>query len=122
MKTILTITLALLATFSLAGAELTGTDLAGTWKGSMNTQMGETTVNITIKPGAAVTGTIQAGEYEAPLDKVKVSGDRISFEMKMAFGTVYYEGTVSGDTMMLDVGGTQGDKYKLTCTRQSGSK
>src|SRR5207302_11471107 len=59
MRFLLIIAIAAMATFNLSAA-----DLAGTWKGSMNTQGGEVTVTITIKPGAALTGTIQAGEYE----------------------------------------------------------
>ena len=115
MRLLFIIAITLVATFSLTAA-----DLAGTWKGSMNTQAGETPVTITIRPGAALAGKVQAGEYEAPIENAKVSGDRISFEMKIGPGTVVYDGTVAGDEMRFDVTGTQGDKYTLVCKRQSG--
>jgi len=112
MRLLLIIAITLVATFSLTAA-----NLAGTWKGSMNTQGGEVAVTITIQPGATLTGKVQAGEYEAPIENAEVSGDKISFEMKIGPGTVRYEGTVAGDEIRFDVTGTQGDKYKLVCKR-----
>jgi len=113
MRLALIIAIGAMATFSLIAA-----DLAGTWKGSMSTQGGETAVTITIKPGEALAGKIQAGEYESEIENARISGDKISFEMKIGPGTVAFEGTVSGDEMKFDVTGTQGDKYKLICTRK----
>ncbi len=121
MKAVLIILLAAMATLTLIAADLTGNDLAGVWKGSMNTQAGPATVTITVKPGTALTGTIQAGEYEVPISNAKISGNRVTFEMKIGFGTVAYDGIVSGDEIQFDVTGTQGDNYKLVCKRQ-GSK
>lgn len=112
----------IIAITAMAAFDLIAADLAGTWKGSMTTQGGETVVTITIKPGATLSGKVQAGEYEAIIENAKVSGDEISFEMKIGPGTVMYQGTVSGSEMKFDVTGTQGDKYKLTCTRQSAGK
>jgi hypothetical protein len=112
----------IMAISAMAAFSLIAADLAGTWKGSMNTQAGDTQVTITIKPGAALAGKVQAGEYETDIVNGKISGDEISFEMKIGPGTVSYQGNVSGNEMKLDVVGTQGDKYKLVCTRQSGSK
>ena len=85
----------------------------------MSTQVGKTEVTITIKPGADLAGKIQAGEYESDITNGKISGDEIYFEMNIGPGTIAYQGKVSGDQMKLDVAGTQGDIYKLTCTRQS---
>ncbi len=113
MRLLLISAMAVMATFNLAAA-----DLAGIWKGSMNTQAGETAVIITIKPGAPLAGRVQAGEYEAPIENAKNSGDKLSFEMRIGPGTVTYDGTVSGDQMKFDVTGTQGDHYTLTCARQ----
>lgn len=122
MKLISIIVLTAIATLIMTAADLKGSDLAGIWKGSMSTQGGATDVAITIKPGADITGTIQAGEYESPIQNAKTSGDKLYFEMKMAFGTVYYDGAVSGNELRFTVTGTQGDKYALTCTRQTGGK
>ena len=57
---------------------------------------------------------------EAPIENAKISGDGVFFEMKIAPGTLTFDGTVSGDEIKFDVTGTQGDKYKLVCKRQSG--
>jgi hypothetical protein len=113
MRVLLIIAIAAMATFSLIAA-----DLAGTWKGSMETQMGETAVTITIQPGAALAGTVQAGEYDGPIENSKVSGDKISFETNFGPGKVTFDGTVAGDELKLNVTGTQGNKYTLICKRQ----
>ena len=56
LRLLLILTITGLITFSLNAA-----DLAGTWKGSMETQMGNTEVTITFQPGAALAGTVRAG-------------------------------------------------------------
>jgi hypothetical protein len=105
--------LAFTATLSLIAA-----GVAGTWKGSMETQMGNTEVVITIEPGAALAGNVKAGEYEAPIENGRLAGDKLSFEINIDPGKVTYEGTVAGDEMKLNVTGTQGNKYLLICKRQ----
>lgn len=100
-------------TFSLFAA-----DLAGTWKGSMETQMGPTSITITFEPGKLLTGKVQAGEYEGSIENAKLAGENLSFASNIGPGTLKFEGTVAGDQMNLDVTGTQGDKYKLICKRQ----
>ena len=106
------------AAMAILALSLFGADLAGTWKGSMETQMGQTDITITFQTGATATGKVQAGEYEGPIEKVKLAGESISFEANIAPGTLTFEGTVAGDEMKLDVTGTQGNKYKLVCKRQ----
>ena len=113
MRSLLLFVIALLATFSLVAA-----DLSGTWKGSMETQIGPTDVAITIRPGTALAGTIHAGEYEGMIENAKLDGDKISFETTIGPGKVAFEGTIAADEMKLDVTGTQGDHYKLICKRQ----
>lgn len=93
-------------------------DLAGTWKGSMDTQIGKTEVVIAFKPGPAVTGTVKMEAYEGLIEKGKLAGDRISFEVNIEPGKVTFEGVVAGDEIRFTVTGTQGDKYSLICARQ----
>jgi hypothetical protein len=107
-----------LALGAIAALTLAAADVAGVWKGSMETQLGDTEVVITIEPGATLTGKVQAGQYEAPIENGKLAGDRISFEINIDPGKVVYEGTVSGDEMKLNVTGTQGNKYELICKRE----
>lgn len=108
----------ILALTAMAAVSLSAADLAGTWKGSMETQMGASEVVITIQSGSGLAGRVRAGEFEAAIEKGRVDGDKISFEMNIEHGKVRYEGTVAGDEMKLNVTGTQGDKYVLVCKRQ----
>ncbi|MBI4893165.1 MAG: hypothetical protein HY821_21255 [Acidobacteria bacterium] len=102
----------------LSGLNLFAADVSGTWKGTMTTQMGATELTITIKPGTPLTGELRADEYSGPIENAKLAGNKISFESNIGPGKLVVEGTVAGDEMKLNVTGTQGDKYKLTCKRQ----
>jgi hypothetical protein len=110
--------LSIIAICAIATLCLNAADLAGTWKGSMQTQMGDTEVAITFRPGAALAGTVVIAQYEAPIEKAKSDGDKISFEINIEPGRLTFEGTVAGDGMKLNVTGTQGDKYLVVCKRQ----
>ena len=114
MKLLSIIAIVTMATFSLNAA-----DLAGTWKGSMETQMGKTDVTITLTQGAALAGKVKVGDYEAPIEKAELDGDRLAFEMNIEHGKIAFDGTVGVDEMKFTVTGTQGDKYSLICKRQS---
>ena len=107
------VALAAMMTFSLSAADLTGT-----WKGSMNTQAGNTQVVLTIQPGSTLAGKVQLAEYEGSIQNGNLAGDKISFETTIEHGKVSFEGTVATDQMELNVVGTQGDRYKLICVRQ----
>jgi hypothetical protein len=87
---------------------LLAADLAGTWNGSMPTKEGTMEIIVTIKPGTALIGKVQVGEYES----------EIAFAMKIGTDTVTYTGKVSANGMKLDVVGTQGAQYKPVCTRK----
>jgi hypothetical protein len=114
MRPLSVIVIAACMTFSLAAA-----DLAGTWKGSMRTQMGESEVIITIQPGSSLTGKVKLADYEGEIQNGKLAGEKISFETTIEPGKVGFEGTVAADQMQLNVVGTQGDPYKLICVRQN---
>jgi hypothetical protein len=105
--------IAAMMTSSLAAA-----DLAGSWKGSMQTQMGESQVILTIQPGPGLAGKIKLADYEGVIEKGKLAGDKISFETTIEPGKVSFDGTVAADQIELNVIGTQGDQYKLVCQRQ----
>jgi hypothetical protein len=104
--------------FSLVAADSAGTNLAGIWKGSMETQAGTSEVTITFQPGAAIAGTVQADQYKGRIDKATLEGDSIYFEVSIEPGTLVYEGTVAGDEIRFTVTGIQGNKYSLICKRQ----
>jgi hypothetical protein len=91
---------------------------AGTWKGSMDTQMGKVEMTITFQAGTALAGTVKSDQFDAPVEKAKLDSDRISFEIHIEYGKVAFEGTVADSEMKLTVTGTTGNKYPLNCTRQ----
>ena len=101
-----------------APAQVATADLAGTWKGTMETQMGPVENIITIEAGEPFAGSVKAGEFEARIEKAKREGNGISFQITIQYGTVAYEGTVSGDEMKLIVTGTTGNKMALIAKRQ----
>jgi hypothetical protein len=113
MRLLSLVVLAAMMTFSLTAADLTGT-----WKGSMETQMGNTQVIITIQPGPGLAGKVKVGDYDGALEKGKLAGDKISFETNVEPGKLTFEGTVAADQMELNVTGTQGNQYTLVCQRQ----
>jgi hypothetical protein len=110
--------LSIIAISAIVTVGLNAADPAGTWKGSMQTHMGDTGVAITLRPGAALAGTVVIAEYQGPIEKAKSDGDKINFEINIEPGRLTFEGTVAGDEMKLNVTGTQGDKYLLICKRQ----
>ncbi|GAB4244342.1 MAG: hypothetical protein Kow00109_20240 [Acidobacteriota bacterium] len=109
--------LGVLVAMLLSGA-LQAADLAGTWKGTMDTQMGPTDVTIVIEPGEKLKGRVYAADFAADIENGKIEGDRFSSEIHIVYGTSKFEGTVSGDEMKLTVTGVYGDKYELVCKRQ----
>jgi len=107
------------ALVAVMASGLQAADLAGTWKGSMETQNGSVEMTIALKPGPALAGTVKSDQFaEAPIENAKIDGDKISFEINISYGKLVFEGAVSGDEMKLTVTGTQGNKYPLRCTRQ----
>jgi len=97
---------------------LTAADLAGTWKGTMETQMGPVETIITLQAGEALAGTVKMADFEGKIEKAKLEGDKISFEINIQYGTVSFAGTVSGDEMKLNVTGTTGSMMTLIAKRQ----
>src|SRR5215831_6986346 len=106
MRLLLIMAIAAMMTFTLNAA-----DLAGTWKGPIETQMGTMDVTITIQRGASLAGQVNAGQYEGAIENGKVDGDKISFEANIDPGKLAFEGTVTGDEMKLNMTGTQGTRY-----------
>ena len=99
-------------------AHAAAADLAGVWKGTMETQIGPAETTITIEAGSALAGKVQVMTYEGRIEKGTVDGEKISFEISIEPGTIAYAGTVKGDEMTLEVTGTRGDKMSLVARRQ----
>jgi hypothetical protein len=77
-------------------------DLAGTWKGSLETPMGTMEVSATLKAdGSSFAGTVNMMGGDQKIEKVKIDGDKISFEVPTEMASLAFSGTVSGDEMKL---------------------
>ena len=113
-----TLTAVLFVSLGVGSAGARAADLAGVWKGTMETQMGAVENTITIEPGPALAGKVQLATYEGRIEKGKLDGDSIAFEITIEPGTIAYAGTVKGDEMRLEVTGTRGDKMALVAKRQ----
>ena len=103
----------IIALVVLSALTLTAADFAGIWKGSMETQMGNTEVVITVQQGTALAGQVKVAEFEGRIENAKVAGDNLSFEINIEHGKIAFEGTAAGDEMKLNVTGTQGNRHHL---------
>ncbi len=79
-------------------------DVTGTWKGVAETPMGPMDTSANLKADAGVvTGTLRLMDNDQKIEKGKLEGDNLSFELNMEFGTLSYKGVVSGDAIKLKV-------------------
>ena len=94
-------------------------DIAGTWKGTMETPMGSMENTIVLQAdGATLTGSVKTDFFEAKVENGKLDGDKVSFEINIEFGKLAYEGTVAGDDLKLNVTAPDGNKIPLNAKRQ----
>jgi hypothetical protein len=90
--------------FLLAAMTAFAADVTGAWKGSLETPMGTMELRINIKAeGAVLTGTMKFMENDLKIEKGKLDGNKVSFEINPEFGTMAYSGTVTGDEMKLNL-------------------
>jgi hypothetical protein len=86
----------------LAAISAFGADVTGAWKGSMETPGGAMEIAANLKAeGSSVTGTVNAMGTDEKIQKGKLDGEKISFEIVSEMGTVVYAGTLAGDEMKL---------------------
>jgi hypothetical protein len=94
-------------------------DVNGAWKGSMETPMGAMDISANFKAdGNALNGTLNFMGNDVKIEKGKIDGDKVSFEINMDFGTMTYTGTVSGDELKLSVS-VNGNESPLVLKRTS---
>jgi hypothetical protein len=110
--TILTVILIVLsAVLCFAG------DLNGRWEGSMNTPNGDFPIVFHFKvDGAKLTGSVEADVGNVEITDGKVDGDKFSFKTHLNDSEITHEGTLSGDTIQLNIEGPWG-KSSVTLKR-----
>lgn len=97
---------------------LSAAGLAGVWKGTVETQMGTMGITLTFRDGPGVTGEFASDMAEGKIEKGRLDGNKISFQVDVGHGVLSFEGTVAGDEMKLTLTGTSGNQYQLTCKKQ----
>jgi len=100
------------AALSLAWAA----DVNGKWTAQVPGRGGqtrETTFNFKAE-GEKLTGTVSGMQGDNPISDGKISGDEISFTVKVSFN--------GNDVVLLYKGKVSGDEIKMTRTRQGGDQ
>jgi hypothetical protein len=100
------------AALSLAWAA----DVNGKWTAQVPGRGGqtrETTFNFKAE-GEKLTGTVSGMQGDNPISDGKISGDEISFTVKVSFN--------GNDVVLLYKGKISGDEIKMTRTRQGGDQ
>ncbi|MFB3826594.1 MAG: hypothetical protein ACE15B_07480 [Bryobacteraceae bacterium] len=118
-RLIVTITLLFCVAFGVLAADVTGK-----WTAQVpSRQAGQTreqTFNFKAE-GGKLTGTVSGRQNDVPILNGTISGDTISFTVKMQYGdnTVEqkYTGTVSGDEIKFKREGGQGPAREFTAKR-----
>ena len=96
-----------MAALLLVAAPARAADVDGKWTGSLDTPNGAVQISFNFKAdGAALTGTnIGPDGSEIPIQKGKIDGNNISFDVEIDFGgmkfTISYKGVVSPDQIKL---------------------
>jgi hypothetical protein len=99
----------LLILFALCAASAFAADVAGTWKGSMETPNGTLENTFVFKTdGDKLTGTVSTGQFgEAAISEGKVDGDNLAFSVVRDFNgnqiKLTYKGKMKGDEMTVTI-------------------
>ncbi len=102
MKKLMVMLVALLG-FSLIA--VAAEDATGNWKGTLDTPNGAMTLTFALKADAGkLTGTMGSDMMgNLPISEGKVDGDKITFSVTGQMGVIHVTGTVSGDTLKMNV-------------------
>ena len=90
---------------TVQGADEKKADASGTWKWSFTGQDGtvrDTTLKLKVE-GSTVIGSVSGRNGDAAIEKGKITGDEISFQVTREFNgnkfTAKYNGKISGDSI-----------------------
>ena len=77
-------------------------DVTGTWKGASDSSGRNMEYILTVKAeGGALSGIMRLYGNDEQIQNGKIDGDNISFRTNTQYGTAVYEGTVSGDEIIV---------------------
>jgi len=107
---------------ALFAAAAYAADINGRWEGSISTPNGDVQIAFTFKvEGAKLTGTVESPNGDIAIEDGKVEGDHLSFKTHFDDNVINHEGTISGDTIQLNVEGPWG-KSEMTLKRAKDKK
>ena len=117
-RLVVTLILLLCVSFGVLAADVTGK-----WTAQVPSRQGQTreqSFNFKVD-GDHLTGTVSGRQADIPIADGKVSGDTISFTVKMEYGgnsvEQKYTGTVAGDEIKFKREGGQGPAREFTAKR-----
>jgi hypothetical protein len=94
----------------------------GRWEATINTPNGDMTLTFTFKAeDTRLTGTVETPNGSQPISDGKIDGSKLSFNTQFGGDVVGHQGTVSGDTIELNVKGPWGES-QMTLKRLTGKK
>ncbi len=102
--------LALVMTIGVAATAF-ASDVTGKWVGSIETPNGPIEVTYDFKAdGEALTGTVATPMGSLPLNKGKIAGDVLTYEIALDNGVITHESTVNaaGDAITVKATGSWG--------------
>jgi hypothetical protein len=118
LRSIVTVTMLLCVTFAVLAADVTGK-----WTAQVPSRQGgtrEQTFNFKAD-GDTLTGSVSGRQSDSAIMNGKISGDTISFTVKVQYGDnaveQKYTGTVSGDEIKFKREGGQGPAREFTAKR-----
>ncbi len=89
-------------------------DINGHWEATVSGPNGDFQIAFNFKvDGEKLTGTVEGPNGDITIDDGKVEGDHISFKTHFDNNEINHDGTVSGDTIQLNVEGPWG-KSEMT--------
>lgn len=113
-----TLALAVAVLCAVATTRAADVNVVGTWKGTMDSQMGQVQVDIVVEGAAPLAGQVSLASFGGKIEKGTLESGKIAFDVTIEHGTLKFEGTVAADEMNLVVTGTQGAKMPLVAKRQ----
>lgn len=97
-------------------------DINGRWEGTISGPNGDIQIAFNFKvDGAKLTGTVASPSGDIAIEDGKVEGDHLSFKTHFDDNVINHEGTISGDTIQLNVEGPWG-KSEMTLKRAKDKK
>ncbi len=107
----------------MAAAVAAAANVDGRWQGSISGPNGDMTITFSFKAqGSTLTGSVETPNGDMPISDGKIDGNKVSFKTQFQDNTIVHEGTISGDTMKLQITGVGPNAMDMTLKRVGASE